>query len=436
MLTTADFDNNGTVDIITVSNGANMFGFSSGNGDGTFGTEVVFAEPSVDGATLIANDINNDGNQDLINVVNANDMILVRLGNGDGTFASSQTFDTAASGPDTVISEDFNGDGFADLAVSGTSGDIEYFQGNGDGTFQAAVTFPSIDATTNIVAADFNGDGELDIFANGGGSNYYNVWIGNGDGTFDYTAGEVVTQMGRPLAIGDFNNDGVTDVVGGNLGTAVGVVLGNGDGTFGAEITYQVGDMPNSLHSVRSGDLNGDEVDDIVAFGADDSTVSALISNGDGTFAAPSTYAVTASDWVLELTDLTGDGALDLVTGDFGGAFGVLIANTQEVSGLSVDLTTQDQARTALDSLAQALQSITGERGRIGAMQSRLEVASREIQTRVIAFKAAESQIRDADVAAEAAELVRKQILQQAGAAVLGQANQQPGIALQLLGGL
>jgi flagellin len=48
-------------------------------------------------------------------------------------------------------------------------------------------------------------------------------------------------------------------------------------------------------------------------------------------------------------------------------------------------------------------------------------------------FSAAESQIRDVDVAAEAAELTRLNILQQAGAAILAQANQQPTLALQLL---
>jgi flagellin len=63
-----------------------------------------------------------------------------------------------------------------------------------------------------------------------------------------------------------------------------------------------------------------------------------------------------------------------------------------------------------------------------------LEVTISNLQVARENFKAAESRIRDVDVASEAAELTRLNILQQAGAAVLAQANQQPQLALQLLG--
>ena len=66
----------------------------------------------------------------------------------------------------------------------------------------------------------------------------------------------------------------------------------------------------------------------------------------------------------------------------------------------------------------------------------RLSVAANTIQSTVENFQAAESRIRDADIAQEAAELVRLQILQQASASVLAQANTQPALALQLLGGI
>jgi flagellin len=94
----------------------------------------------------------------------------------------------------------------------------------------------------------------------------------------------------------------------------------------------------------------------------------------------------------------------------------------------------QSAARLALDAVRAAIGSLTTSRGVLGAVESRLQVSINNLQVVRENFAAAESRIRDVDVAAEAAELTRVGILQQAGAAVLAQANQQPGLALQLLG--
>ena len=94
----------------------------------------------------------------------------------------------------------------------------------------------------------------------------------------------------------------------------------------------------------------------------------------------------------------------------------------------------QAAARAALDAVKGAIGSLTTSRGTLGAAESRLTVALNNLQVSRENFAAAESQIRDVDVAQEAANLTRLNILQQAGAAVLAQANQQPALALSLLG--
>lgn len=94
----------------------------------------------------------------------------------------------------------------------------------------------------------------------------------------------------------------------------------------------------------------------------------------------------------------------------------------------------QSAARLALDAVNAAIQSLATNRGTLGASESRLRVAINNLTASRENFAAAESQIRDVDVASQAAELTRLGILQQAGAAVLAQANQQPAIALNLLG--
>jgi len=94
----------------------------------------------------------------------------------------------------------------------------------------------------------------------------------------------------------------------------------------------------------------------------------------------------------------------------------------------------QSASRAALDAVNTAIQSLAGTRGTLGAAESRLNVAINNLSVARENFASAESQIRDTDVAEQAAELTRLGILQQAGSAVLAQANQQPSLALRLLG--
>lgn len=101
----------------------------------------------------------------------------------------------------------------------------------------------------------------------------------------------------------------------------------------------------------------------------------------------------------------------------------------------STDLDSQSAARLALDAINTAITSVTRSRGTLGAAESRLDLTIQNLAVARENFTAAESRIRDADVAAEAAELTRLSILQQAGTAILAQANQQPQLALQLLRG-
>jgi flagellin len=94
----------------------------------------------------------------------------------------------------------------------------------------------------------------------------------------------------------------------------------------------------------------------------------------------------------------------------------------------------QSASRNALDAINRAITSVTRNRGALGAAESRLDVTIRNLEVARENFQAAESRIRDVDVASEAAELARLNILQQAGAAILAQANSQPQLALRLIG--
>ena len=103
----------------------------------------------------------------------------------------------------------------------------------------------------------------------------------------------------------------------------------------------------------------------------------------------------------------------------------------------SINGTTNDNAATAarlaLDAVYAAIYSVGASRGVLGGIESRLSTAIANLGVARENLIAAESRIRDVDVAEEAANLTRLNILQQAGTAVLAQANQLPSLALQLL---
>jgi flagellin len=99
----------------------------------------------------------------------------------------------------------------------------------------------------------------------------------------------------------------------------------------------------------------------------------------------------------------------------------------------SLDITTFDSAQLALRVVDSALQHINGERAKLGALQSRFETSIANLQVTSENLSASRSRILDADFAAETAYLSRAQILQQAGTAMVAQANQLPQGVLALL---
>ncbi len=99
----------------------------------------------------------------------------------------------------------------------------------------------------------------------------------------------------------------------------------------------------------------------------------------------------------------------------------------------ATELESQSASRLALDAIKAAITSVTRNRGTLGAVESRLGTTIRDLAVARENFQAAESAIMDIDVAAESAELSRSTVLQQAGTAILAQANMQPRLALQLL---
>jgi flagellin len=99
-----------------------------------------------------------------------------------------------------------------------------------------------------------------------------------------------------------------------------------------------------------------------------------------------------------------------------------------------LDLSTQTEAQKALDTIDKALATVSKTRATFGAVGNRLNNAISNIQSAAQNLSAANSRIRDVDIAEETSQMTRAQILMQAGVSVLAQANQIPQAALKLLG--
>src|SRR5262249_11528160 len=147
------------------------------------------------------------------------------------------------------------------------------------------------------------------------------VLLGNGGSSFRPRTDVTVGPDARSVVVGDFNGDGKLDVAAAQqLNHSVSVLLGHGDGTFAPPRAFAANgtDLTLSPVSMAVGDVNGDGRADLVVnmTGGLDTTIAqlgVLLGNGDGTFRAPilGSPGMTGGDGDVVLADFNGDGRLD-----------------------------------------------------------------------------------------------------------------------------
>ncbi len=315
-ITSADFDEDGDIDLAVTNKSGDSMTVLIGDGDGNFSVHATY----VTGETpegIVAADFNNDGNLDLATVDFSDDRATLFLGDGSGAFAAGGVLTTGA-GPYYVAAADFNGDGNVDLVSTNASGSsISILLGNGDGTFQAKIDHAVGFWLNEIAVADFDGDGAIDLAV----ANGYDVgWVksdaviilmGVGDGTFavpvEYNiGGEIVYD----LTVADFDGDGDIDIAAtSSEDNFVAILHNDGGGVFSVdETTYDVGDLPAGM---TAADVDGDGDIDLLVTNWNGDTMSVLFGDGAGAFSLSANYATPHNPFGITVADFDGDGDLD-----------------------------------------------------------------------------------------------------------------------------
>jgi|HubBroStandDraft_1064217.scaffolds.fasta_scaffold00096_16 hypothetical protein len=238
----------------------------------------------------------------------------------------------AGSMANSVAAGDFNRDGHMDFVVAnGGTNDLWIYFGKGDGTFELPRVIPLTRGQTPvyILAADLRGNGILDLIVAEYDTWSIGVLLGNGDGTFGYEQIYYVPQPPAAIVIDDFNHDGKLDIAcvmdspndDNYTSQYVAVLLGDGSGSFGNPVISLNTGLESTADSIVSGDVNGDGLPDLLI--TDPGYGSQIYINaGNGMFTPG--YLV-AEPGPLDtpiggaLADINGDGCLDALVADLDG---------------------------------------------------------------------------------------------------------------------
>ncbi len=323
----------------------------------SFRSTVDYSVPVLDlsnSVGIASGDFNGDGIPDFVvgsgNVTNPTTLgvtVFLSSVTDSGTLQPGVSYlgSTSLTNPQFqyVAVADFDGDGKLDIAATDSvSGVLQIFIGDGTGKFTAdPTTFPVGTAVSalGIAVGDFNGDKKPDLaVVTNTGTASANVAIltnsSTGAGNFGFTLGPLqpLSTLATEITVADLNKDGNLDLVvplwgyapPGTPGTAVAVMLGNGDGTFTGKPDLSLG--LNNPYYAAVGDFDGDGNVDLAVTIEDQTTghtqgIAVATGKGDGSFNPPTLFATSLQNVALDVpfpgyvkaVDLNRDGKLDLV---------------------------------------------------------------------------------------------------------------------------
>jgi flagellin len=334
---------------------------------------------------------------------NANQVIDIQTANfRTNQFGDYRTEGFASSGSDAASTAYGNFTSSGTLTIAGSLGTSDVTLVASGSAKAAAEAVNDVSADTGVTASART---EYHIEFSSSGSYSIDVTSDNTTAqTVTFSLSEATGKDALAQAVSAINN--VTSKTGVSA-----AVDADGDGVT---LTNSTGE--NITLGVASGATNAGTVT-VGAGSLEVSGTGTAIINGQVLFDSENSFNVTEAAGTDAIVDdeLTTSG----------------VSQLQSVSNL--DVTTFDNATLALSIVDSALAKVNDQRAQFGAMQNRFESTTASLQITSENLSASRSRIRDADFAAETADLTRAQILQQAGISVLAQANASPQSVLSLL---
>lgn len=245
------------------------------------------------------------------------------------------------------------------------------------------------------------------------GSNFVNKIQVSTDGGLNYGA-DINVSGSTAVDIGN----GLTVAFDGATANAVNDTWSFGATASKATAQLMAADGTTPIGGAAAVSIKNDQTSAVIGDSGSDQTVNINFSFSTLTASATTaTQFTVASSASTEATFKT-DGSID--------------SEAKVAAGINVS--TREKADTAITKIDNAINNVSEERSKLGAMQNRLEHTINNLQASAENMTAAESRIRDVDMAAEMSAFTKNQILSQAGVAMLAQANQVPQAVLKLLG--
>ncbi len=305
----ADFDGDGTTDIVRIGEYGPIVSFNGGSGS-LYGL-VVVAE-LFDIIAVSAGDVTGDGIPDVIGFSSFDDYIVIIPNNGNRTFGEARRIGLGDVNVQRGTVDDLDHDGDADIIVAATP--KLFAIRNDDGVLAEPQSVDLIDDVVDIVTGDVTGEGNIDVLVVTD-EGTVELFVGNGDGTIGDGIQFAGVASAASAALADVNGDGGPDlIITGTDANTVEVLLSEGGGTFAAPVSYGGGLLPVD---VAVGDVTGDNLPDLLVANYFLSSVSVLTNLGEGTFSDGNHYRAGLFGHQLVLEDFDSDGDLDVAVGDF-----------------------------------------------------------------------------------------------------------------------
>jgi hypothetical protein len=268
---------------------------------------------------LAIGDLDSDGYLDLVTADAKSRALSVRLWRR-GTYRTVRAVAVSIE-PHMVVVADTNGDGHLDLAATGHDDPgVHVFLGDGAGGFTRArgspfAAHPGSHAHNHgLVAGDLDGDGDVDLATSNQDLGSVSILLGDGRGAFTRARGSPIA-VGRhpyPLALGDIDKSGSLDVVVPLVGgDAVAVLLNDGSAHFHPAAGSPIATVARPYH-VQLTDLDGDHALDVVVSHDDTDLVTVLGSDGTGRLRETSRFPAGQRPGGMAAGDLDGDGDIDV----------------------------------------------------------------------------------------------------------------------------